>query len=134
MVLKDLWLVLNGRLSSKLLRLVEDSRDIIADQRDKLWDDLLVSKKQRDSLTTTLLAIDEELSRIQQCSSWAQMQPIFNRLWDGAERRRQHVSKQIGEREMARIKAEFVAKDYHIPKTETDRMIEEAKNTGRLLK
>lgn len=125
-MLKDLWLVLRGDLSEAKFDLMEAERDALKALNRSALEIMEIYGRQRDDLTTTLLAIDEELSRIQQCSSWSMMQPIWARLWAGAEARRAHVSKRIGEQEAARIVSTFKPKDYEIVKEETDQMIRAA--------
>ena len=125
-MLKDLWLVLTGRLSSTDYLVVAEERDyfrrVSLDETSKV----ALYQMRSDNLTTTILAMDEELFRIQQCTSWDRMLPIFNRLWADAEKRRRHVSNKIGEREIARIKSEAPQEDVAQLEEYTDQRAAEA--------
>ena len=128
-MLRDIWLVICGDLSEEKFRLLSKERDWYQEQAKVAASMAEQALNQRDSFVTTLLAIDEELSRIQQCTSWSQMQPIWARLWQGAEARRAHVSGRIGQQQVERLESTFKPEDYEISEEETDRMIREAEAT-----
>ncbi len=102
MVLKDLWLVLTGRLSSEAITELAQT-SVVLGRECAQW------RNHAEDTMKQLLHIDEDIYRMSQCTTHLQLTGILGSLVDQAMTRRKHLSDRVGDVSMRKLKQHFAS-------------------------